>query len=97
MRDEIVNVSNNVDEGTLDEIKELMIKRFDTNVKENNFWVSLINMYDSRGIDRYTGYKELINSITPGKVASFVKGVILAPGNHVEVVMMPEDLNEEGK
>ena len=97
MRDEIVNVSNNVDEGTLAEIKELMIKRFDTNVKENNFWVSLINMYDSRGIDRYTGYKELINSITPGKVASFVKGVILAPGNHVEVVMMPEDLNEEGK
>ena len=97
MRDEVVNVSNNVDEGTLAEIKELLIKRHDTRVKENEYWVNVLNSYDTKGIDLYSNYKNIVNGLTAGKIASFVKGVILAPGNHVEVVMMPEDLNEEGK
>ena len=47
-------------------------------------------MYVSRGIDTETDYKSIVKSLTPAKVAAFVKNVILKAGNNVEVIMLPE-------
>ena len=42
----------------------------------------------------HSNYKNLVNGLTPQKVASFVKDVILKAGNQVEVVMLP-DMSEK--
>lgn len=90
MREEIVNISKSIDEGTLGEIKALMLKEAEAADKENSHWLSVYNMYVSRGIDTQTDYKSIINSLTPAKVSNFVKNVILKAGNNVEVIMLPE-------
>ena len=48
-------------------------------------------MLVSRNIDIQTNYKNIVNGLTPEKVAAFVKNVILKEGNHVEVIMLPEE------
>ena len=37
-----------------------------------------------------TKYKDIVNALTPEKVAKFMKDVIFAGGNSVTVVMLPE-------
>ena len=91
MREEMANLAISVDEASLQDIKEVMLKDFDTNVKENSYWMNVINMWDERGIDLYTGYKDVVNSITPADVCAFVQNVILAAGNHTEVTMLPAE------
>lgn len=90
MREEIVNISKSVDEGTLNEIKALMLKEAEASEKENSHWLGVYNMYVSRGIDTQTDYKSIVSSLTPAKVSNFVKNVILKAGNKVEVIMLPE-------
>ena len=90
MREEAVAISKSVDEATLNEIKAVMLKDADAAVKENSHWLGVYNMYVSRGIDTETDYKSIVKSLTPAKVAAFVKNVILKAGNNVEVIMLPE-------
>ena len=90
MREEAVAISKSVDESTLNEIKAVMLKDADAAVKENSHWLGVYNMYVSRGIDTETDYKNIVKSLTPAKVAAFVKNVILKAGNNVEVIMLPE-------
>ena len=95
MRDEIANVATDIDAATLAEIKELMIKDYDTNAKENDHWINVLNMYVERGIDRHTGYKDIVNALTPAAVSDFVKNVVLKSGNRVEVIMLPASQEEK--
>ena len=90
MREEVVAISKSVDETTLNEIKAVMLKDADAAVKENSHWLGVYNMYVRRGIDTETDYKNIVKSLTPAKVAAFVKNVILKAGNNVEVIMLPE-------
>ena len=90
MREEAVAISKSVDEATLNEIKAVLLKDADAAVKENSHWLGVYNMYVSRGIDTETDYKSIVKSLTPAKVAAFVKNVILKAGNNVEVIMLPE-------
>ena len=91
MRDEINNVAKSVDPATLNDIKEAMIKNFDTEARENSHWTNTLSMWVGRGIDNHSDYKNIVNSLTPEKVSAFVSNVILKPGNKVEVVMLPEE------
>lgn len=90
MREELVNISKSIDEGTLNDIKAVLLKDAETADKENGHWLSVINMYVSRGIDNQTEYKNIVKSLTPAKVSAFVKDVVLKAGNNVEVIMLPE-------
>ena len=90
MNEEIVNACNTIDPTTLKEIKELMIKDFNTNLKENYYWMGVLTEYVGRGIDDHTGYEQIVNAQTPESIAAFARQ-ILAAGNKVEVVMMPEE------
>ena len=73
MREEAVAISKSVDEATLNEIKAVMLKDADAAVKENSHWLGVYNMYVSRGIDTETDYKSIVKSLTPAKVAAFVR------------------------
>ena len=90
MRQEVPAAAQSIDEATLNDIKAAMIKNFETMAKENSFWLAVLRYWDMRGIDLYTNYADIVNGITPQQVSDFVKKV-LASGNKIEVVMMPEE------
>ena len=90
LNEEMVKACSTIDATTLQEIKELMIKEHNTELKENSYWMSIISAYIDPGIDYYTGYEQMINAQTPESIAAFARQV-LAAGNKVEVVMTPEE------
>lgn len=90
MDEEAKKLCTTVDADMLAKVKELMLKRADDNAKTNNYWVEVIENYDEFGIDNYTEYKNIVNSLTPEKIAKFVKNVIFGGGNSVKVIMLPE-------
>lgn len=90
MEEEAKKLCTTVDADMLNKVKELMLKRADENAKTNSYWVSTINNLDEYGIDTYTNYKNVVNALTPEKVAKMVKDVIFAGGNSVKVIMLPE-------
>ena len=90
INEEMVTACSTIDATTLQEIKELMIKEHNTELKENSYWMSIISAYIDPGIDYHTGYDQMINAQTPESIAAFARQ-ILAAGNKVEVVMTPEE------
>ena len=95
MRDAPNDMATSIDEVALKEIKELMVKRYDTSIKENGFWLNAISTWNTFGLDIVTGYKDIVNGLTPASISSFVKDVILKSGNSVEVFMIADDLTEK--
>lgn len=91
MRKEINSVATSIDPATLKEIKEVMVKDYDTNVKENGYWLNILSAYVGRGKDVHSTYKATVEAQTPETVSAFVKNVILGKGTHVEVIMLPEE------
>ena len=90
MNEEIVEACKTIDATTLKEIKELMLKDHATELKENGYWMQTLISYVGRGIDDHTGYEQIVNAQTPETIAAFARQ-ILAAGNKVEVVMLPEE------
>lgn len=90
MEEEAKKLCTTVDADMLNKVKELMLKRADENAKTNSYWVSTINNLDEYGVDTYTNYKNVVNALTPEKVAKMVKDVIFKGGNSVKVIMLPE-------
>ena len=90
MNEEIVNACNSIDATSLKEIKELMIKDHNTEIKENGYWMQTLVSYVCRGLDDHTAYEQIVNAQTPETIAAFARQ-ILAAGNKVEVVMLPEE------
>lgn len=90
MNDELVKMGKTVDAAMLNKAKELMLKRADEDAKTNNYWINVINNYNEYGVDQMTGYKNIVSSLTPEKVAKFVKNIILGGGNSIKVIMLPD-------
>ena len=90
MNEEILEACKTIDATTLKEIKELMIKEHGTRLKENGYWMNVLTTYVGRGLDDYTNYEQIVNAQTPESIAAFARQ-ILAAGNKVEVVMLPEE------
>ena len=91
MREEAINLTKHVDADMLSKVKAAMLKNADTDAKKNGHWMDVITDFDETGIDKHTNYKQIVESLTPEKIAAFVKDVIFAGGNSVEVVMTPEE------
>ena len=89
INEEMAKACSTIDATTLQEIKELMIKEHNTELKENTYWMSVISAYIDPGIDYHTGYEQIVNAQTPETIAAFARQ-IMAAGNRVEVVMTPE-------
>ena len=98
MQQEFDAAASTIDAATLQDIKSVMIKDYDTNVKENNYWVGALSDYVSYNIDIVNGYKDIVNGISTQDLSDFVRNVVRKAGNKVEVVMMPTSFDEsEGK
>lgn len=73
----------------LEKVRSYMLKIFDEQVKENSSWSNWLHLYYFYGVDYYTDYKNIINSITKEDIQAFIT-YILAQGNIIEVSMVPE-------
>ena len=68
---------------------EIMLKSYDEAVKTNGFWMGNIDEYVWTGKNFVAGRREAIQTLTPEKIAQFLKRLVDS-GNHIEVVMQPE-------
>jgi zinc protease len=68
--------------------KDNMIKRHAERVQENAYWLTVLDLYYTRGFDSYTKYLETVEALTPSKVQEFTKK-LTEQGNRIEVVMEP--------
>jgi len=86
----IADCAKTIDAEQLRQVKEAMLKQADISAKNNNYWMNTIIIWRDYGVDMYTDYKKTVEALTPEKVAAFIRDVILASGNEVEVIMTPE-------
>ena len=86
----IADCAKTIDAESLRQVKEAMLKQADISAKNNQYWMNTITTWRDYGIDMYTDYKKTVEALTPEKVAAFIRDVILASNNEVEVIMTPE-------
>ena len=86
----IADCAKQIDAESLRQVKEAMLKQADISAKNNNHWMNAIVTWRDYGLDVHTDYKKIVEALTPEKVAAFIRDVILASGNEVEVIMTPE-------
>ena len=78
--------ANGPKEEHLKKVKEAMVKQHAESVKENSYWLGVINEYYWRGVDNNANYEEIVNSITTKDVKKFAKK-LLKQGNLIEITM----------
>lgn len=71
-------------------IRENLNKTYKENQTSNVYWLSLIDNYYFSAFDSYTSYLKTLNSITAEDIRAFASG-ILSGGNHIEIIMSPEE------
>ena len=90
MRDEVQAITKGCDPDKLAKVKEYMLKNHADQLKQNNYWLSTIDMWRYKGVDLHKDFEKLVNAQTPESIAAFVKQV-LKSGHRAEVVMMPAE------
>ena len=89
INEEMANSCNSIDATALNEALENMVKDYNTNLKENWFWLNAIQEYLTHGADHLTGYEQIVKAQTPETIAAFARQLYNA-GNKIEIVMSPE-------
>ena len=89
LNEEMVNAGTSIDATALKEALENMTKDYNTNIKENRFWMNAIQEYLMYGADHLTGYEQVLKAQTPETIAAFARELYGA-GNKIELVMSPE-------
>jgi zinc protease len=89
LNDEMANACTTIDATALKEAQENMIKDYNTNLKENWYWMSILQEYLIHGNDEMTGYEDIVRAQTPETIAAFARKLYNA-GNKIEIVLGPE-------
>ena len=90
MRAEAENMTRNIDPTLLENVKRHLAKRFEERTKQNSTWLRAVQTWAQQGIDIHTNYLTELQNITPQRLQQFVAHQLMAQGNRVEVVMLPE-------
>ncbi len=88
--EEVHQLAKTCDAEMLAKIQKLMLKQIDDRAKTNGFWKSLLMEDYTMGLDSYTDYKRIVESLTPESISQFVK-TFLKDANKVSVVMLPQE------
>ncbi len=89
---EIENLTKNGPSATnLDKVKEYMLKKHAEDLKENNYWLNIIDEYLFNDVDMAKDFDEIVNSITTEEVKNFASS-LFNQKNRIEVSMIsPEE------
>ena len=91
IKEGILNAADNMDPDMVNKVKDYMLKQADVNAKNNSHWVDVITQYKDYNLNLETDYKKTVEALTPQSLQTFLKNAILSSGNHVQVVMKPEN------
>ena len=81
-------LANGIPETELQKMKEYMLKKYEENIVDNSYWLSALERYVVDGIDEYTDYKEMINSLTVEDMQNYIHDIV-TEGNRFELLMLP--------
>ena len=90
LRDEVTALAKTCDADKLQKVKEYMLKSHGDQLKQNGYWLSVINAWRKWGIDFNTDYEKLVNAQTPESISAFAAELLKA-GNRAEVIMLPAE------
>ena len=90
MRDEVTNAANSIDPEKVQKVKELMLKHYDDNQKENSYWLTVMTMWRKYGVDIQTDGRQVIERQSAETLQNFMKD-FLASHNRITVAMLPEE------
>jgi zinc protease len=77
-------------EADFSKVKEFTRKKYYENIKENSYWLNILDNYYFYGDDDHSNYLKILESITPNDVKTFVKE-FLSQNNRATVIMMPKE------
>ncbi len=90
MREALKDIANgNFSDDILVKTKEKLVKDYETGLKDNDYWTSVISYYIDHNIDYISNYKKIVNKVTKDQICNFAKQ-LLNNGNCIEVTMVPE-------
>ena len=90
LRDEVTALSKTCDPDKLTKVKEYMLKSHADQLKQNGYWLAVINAWRKWGIDFHSNYEKLVNAQTPETISA-TAAEILKAGNRAEVIMLPAE------
>ena len=90
LRDEVAALAKTCDADKLQKVKEYMLKSHADQLKQNNYWLGVINAWRKWGIDFHTDYEKLVSAQTPESISACVAEVLKA-GNRAEIIMLPAE------
>ena len=82
-------VENGTPEDEFNRVIEQMNVAYEARLRENSYWLSILNTKYFFGEDNHTNYLDIVNSITRQEVQEFAR-MFLGQGNAVTVIMLPE-------
>ena len=79
-----------IDEVMLATVKENILKNYAQQIEMNPYWVEALQSYYLDEMDIFSNYASLVSNLTAADIRQFVKE-LLAQGNRIKVVMLPEE------
>ena len=76
----------------LNKTKEFLLKKYSENVKENGYWLNMLNEYYWDGVNLNAGYEQTVSGITTKDLQEFAKA-LFSQKNRVVVSMTTGDTN----
>lgn len=70
----------------LNKVKEFMQKKHNENLKENSYWLGVLDEYYYTGNDVNTNYDRIVNNATVEKIQQFAQ-MLLSQKNQAEIIM----------
>ena len=90
LRDEVTALAKTCDPDKLQKVKEYMLKEHGNQLKQNGYWLGVINTWRRFGLDIHSDYEKLVNAQTPESISALTAELLKA-GNRAEVIMLPEE------
>jgi zinc protease len=75
----------------LSKVKEQMLKIYENNQRENNYWTGLELDKILYGRNNHKGEREAIESITGADIQQFIRDVVMKQQNRLNIIMLPEE------
>lgn len=89
MNQAVKDLAVKCDAEMLSKVQKLMLKQYDSALKTNGYWASVVWDNYTMNCDEHTDYVNTVKAQTPEKISAFVKE-FLAGANKVSVIMLPE-------
>lgn len=71
-------------------VKELMLKQAKSAVRNNRYWMTIIEAAYKHGIDLHTDYQKIVSEQTSESICAFMKE-FLKDTSYITITMLPSE------